>query len=246
MPSHAVAARPTAAAAWTPNSISTLAAWLDANVSGSMTDAGSGLCSAWADQKGADDGATSGVGVRPTITTDATSGKGALDFTNKSMTIADSGRLYASGGITACIAGNFTAWANFANLLIQDSTGWNALGWRIVNNSGTVQASVGTSDGTKTCNFGAVAGMTGRQILTLRCGTTSNKLEIWKNGTSVTNTASTGTITDTASAVLMMGDGAGAGSVNGKVFEVIICAGDISDSDLASMHSYLASKWSIP
>lgn len=241
----ATAAKP-ASASWTPASISTLAAWLDANVSASMTDAGSGLCSAWADQKGADDGATSGVGVRPTITTDATSGKGALDFSNKSMTIADSARLYASGGITVCIAGSITSWDNYANLAIQDSTGWGFPGWRMINNAGTVQVSVGTSDGTKTCNFGAVAGMTGRQILTLRCGTTSNKLEIWKNGTSVTNTASTGTISDTSYAVLLMGSGAGAGSVNGKLFEVIICAGDISDSDLSAMHSYLSSKWSIP
>lgn len=246
MPSHAVCARPTASAAWTPNSISTLACWLDANVAASMTDAGSGLCSAWADQKGADDGATSPSGLRPTITTDATSGKGALDFSSKYMTVADSARLYASSGITACIAGNFTAWANYANLLIQDSTAWNALGWRFVNNNGTVQVSVGTSGGTKTCNFGASSGMTGRQILTMRAGTTSNKLEIWKNGTSVTSVASTGTITDTAAAALLMADTAGTGNVTGKVFEVIICAGDISDSDLASMHSYLASKWSIP
>lgn len=241
MGSRAVLAKP-AAVLWTPASISTLAAWLDGTLG--LTDAGGGLCSAWADQKGADDGATSAT-YRPTITTDGTTGKQCLSFSNKSMTIADSARLYSSAGITVCVAGDFTSWDNYANLIIQDSIGWNALGWRIVNNSGTVQASVGASGGTKTCNFGAVAGMTGRQILTLRCGTTSNKLEIWKNGTSVTNTASTGTITDTASAVLMMGDGAGAGSVNGKVFEVIICAGDISDSDLSAMHSYLSSKWSI-
>lgn len=241
----ATAAKP-AASSWTPASISTLAAWLDANVSASMTDAGSSLCSAWADQKGGDDGATSASGVRPTITTDATSGKGALSFSNKSMTIADSARLYASGGVTVCVAGDFTSWDNYANLIIQDSTGWAFPGWRLINNAGTVQATVATSGGAKTCNFGAVGTMTGRQVLTVRCGTTSNKLEIWKNGTSVTNTASTGTITDTGYAVLMMGNGAGAGSVNGKLFEVIICAGDISDSDLASMHSYLASKWSIP
>lgn len=230
--------------AWTVGSISSLAAWLDGTLG--LTDAGGGACSAWADQKGGDDGATSAT-YRPSITTDATSGKQCLSFTNKSMVIADSARLYASAGITVCVAGDFTSWATYANLALNDSTGWGGyLGWRLVNNNGTVQATVGTSGGAKTCDFGAVGGMTGRQILTLRAGTTSNKLEIWKNGTSVTSVASTGTISDTSYPVILMGNEGGAGSVNGKLFEVIICAGDISNSDLSSMHSYLATKWSIP
>lgn len=241
MPTHAVCAQ-RVVSTWTPASISTLAAWLDGTLG--LTDAGGGLCSAWADQKGADDGATSAT-YRPTITTDGTTGKQCLSFSNKSMTIADSARLYSSAGITVCVAGDFTSWDNYANLIIQDSTGWVYPGWQIVNNAGTVRAAVGTSGGTKTANFGAVAGMTGRQILTLRAGTTSNKLEIWKNGTSVTSVASTGTISDTSYPVIFMGNEGGDGSVNGKLFEVIICAGDISDSDLSAMHSYLSSKWSI-
>ena len=241
MPTHAVCAQ-RVVSTWTPASISTLAAWLDGTLG--LTDAGGGLCSAWADQKGADDGATSAT-YRPTITTDGTTGKQCLSFSNKSMTIADSARLYSSAGITVCVAGDFTSWDNYANLIIQDSTGWGFPGWRIVNNAGTVTVAVGTSGGTKTRDFGAVGTMTGRQILTLRCGTTSNKLEIWKNGSSVTSVASTGTISDTSYAVIFMGNEGGAGSVNGKLFEVIICAGDISDSDLAAMHSYLSSKWSI-
>lgn len=231
---------------WTPASIASHdGAWIDASVTASLTDAGSGLCSNADDQYGGDDDATSPSGYRPTIGTDATSGRGKLGFSSKYMTIASNARLHNNAGVTVWWAGNITSWATYSNLFIKDAEAWNAPGWRIINNNGTVQVTFQTSNGAKTCNYGTAASMTGRMYLVARCGTTSNKLEIWKNGSSVTSVASTGTLSSTASNVLLMADTAGTGNVTGDLYECGIAAVDISDSDLSALHSYLSSKWSI-
>ncbi len=232
---------------WGPTLMTSLGVWLDASVSGSMTDAGSGACSAWADQQGADDGATSPDTKRPTIGTDTTSGKGKLSFSSKYMTVAHSARVNPTDKLTVMVACNLTDWANYSNFMLKGDTGWSSLGWRIINNNGTVQVSVGTSGGTKTVNYGTKASMTGRQIIGFTIGTGDGNLRAWKNGAEVGTRAAFASGTLTANSgypLLMMADTAGTGNVTGDLFEVVMAASD-SQSEVAALNTYLSAKWSI-
>jgi lysophospholipase L1-like esterase len=233
------------AAVISPDDIFGLALWLDASDTTTITDAGSGAVSAWADKSGFSRNFTQGTGAnRPTTGLNTINGKNVLKFdgTNDFLTAPASiyGFSNAANTIIAVVRPNVKQIAN----IIAGADGGTSR-WRLLASDAS-NAYVGGSNSTT----GVVAGAT---VPAPIAGELATITSVFQTTSSTVTAGKSGALGAPAAGDVFTMTTARIGSatsgvqfLNADLAELIIYSRALNNSELNQIGAYLRDKWGSP
>lgn len=226
-----------AEAPFAPTDIAGLAAWYDASDTATITDAGGGAVSAWADKSGNGFTATEATN-RPITGTRTINGLNVLDFDGSNDLLSSS---LPADDITQTLfavveiddfAGNFRTILG-ANL----SGGWC---FRINQTTGAMQTE---KQATAAIQTGVAVATATPYILLASTGTTISKQQRsleWVNGSQTTHAQ-----TLTAGRTAVIGCTGTTLPFDGKIAEIIVYSETLDVVEIGQVTGYLSDKWAI-
>jgi hypothetical protein len=232
--------------AWAPTDISGCVLWLDASDAATITDAGSGAVSAWADKSASGWNVTQATSAaRPTTGTTTINGRNALTFDGGDV-LAMSGSSLANANVTTFAVFRENSAVNFSGVITFNTGTSND------NTTGitmTAASGVNVLGADRVGAFAAVAGTnpTPLGVYAVRYGTAASGLVTAYRGTGTSGTTTTPT-TGTTTGIVVGGryqSGAVSASfrLNGAIAEIVVYSSTLSASDTNLVGNYLADKW---
>ena len=221
-----------------PLDIAGCALWLDASDAGSITQS-SGLVSQWSDKSGNDRHATASTTARPTTGTRTVGGRNALDFDGSANSMATGGSAFPTAAthtvflvyqLDTASQSRTSALLTAATIAHQEirvaGFGSTAVSYMFNNNLGTSMTS-------------SVIGL-GPVVFSAREASASMR----SAGAGVVS-ATSGSAAAWSSGSMLIGSRTAGNFVDGLLCEIIIYPTTLTDSQTASVESYLATKWGI-
>ena len=240
-----------------PGLLGDCALWLDASDESTLTDAGSGACSAWADKSGAAlDMGQSTSGNRPTITSAGINGLTVLDFdgTDDFMELAlgDKVSNASDGSYTVFVVAQTNTTSGVHHIVCHDPSGNRVAQYARIND--TAFETIGFNDGgTVPYNDSAPTTVATATPYVFESVGGSSRVEAFVNGSSDGGLAAPSTLsieTPTGTQELSVGARMSGTSPNapwdGYIGEVIAFREELSAADREIVRLYLANKWGIP
>ena len=223
------------ASGFSPNQISSLAMWLDANDSASLTLVSSAV-SEWKDKAASKIFAQTTANNRPTLTT--INGKTALVFdgSNDTLSCVDP---FTSYPLSMFFVQRIVATSNFGMTYTIGSS--NDFNLRQNGTSGTLQIQMTT---TAAGYASTTLSTTAAQLISIVYESTAANSVCYLDGTALTPT--TGSFSQpTLSGTHWIGSRAGGFFLNGYIGEIIVYSKTVSATERASITKYLGKKWGI-
>jgi hypothetical protein len=236
--------------------------WLDASDTATITDAGGGAVSAWADKSAAGDDVSQGTsGARPVTGTTTQNSLNTIDFDGTDDALATSGFNFDPTNRAVTIA-MVVKW---------DTVNVDAAGFFDMNNSGGLDINNfilerrtgptriqmvygvgggGFAGGNFRERYFADTDTTNYHVLVVRVDTTAERMRY--DGVTQTLTNGGGTLTQAnfwqtqpSNKNFTIGDRPGQFHLNGKIGEVLVWDAALSDGDITDVETYLQDKWGL-
>jgi hypothetical protein len=232
--------------AWTPSSLATLVGWWDASSAATITSSG-GLVSAWASRVGSYSLGQATDANKPTTGTTSTNGLNTLSFDGNDMLSVASFNLSTTAQITVWFVGTVNSGTD--RILVEHGANFNTdrpgfLLYRKSDNKVEFanQTTAGSASSVTTSTLTTTAKLiVGTSDFSLSTNETATFVNGTEESTRPVNANSSGNF---ASKTLFVGARTGiAAPLTGTIAEVGVCSSVLNSSDLASLRTYISSKW---
>lgn len=246
----AVGSKP-AVSSFSPADVAGLVAWYDAADTATITDAGSGAVSAWADKSSSGFNLSQGTAAaRPTTGINTQNGRNVLTF--------DGGDVLS--GLAAISTSNATAFVAGVEASEVSNAGLFALYPSTGSDFQSDNAYVLTTSGTgnlfdgNASQYNSAAAFAGAGVMTAAAYAfrkSGDNWSVWRNLTAGGSAIASGPTSYGNSTGILIGgrflSGAisGAARLNGRIFEVIAYSTALSTSDREDVTNYLTAKWGL-
>lgn len=235
-----------AAAAWIPSNAAGLVFWIDASDAASITHVANAVSQINDKSGNANHAVQATAAAKPTLGTDATTGRGKLGFDGGDhLAVADHATLDLTTGLTLFVACNLTAFTPYGIVVGKDSTAFTAAYTLASGDPG------GTTDLRMYVNSTVAKVATastytsGRHVLAGAYDSATIR-GFFDSTTALATTVYTAPATVNTTP-LTVGDRAeGTYGVTGDIYEILLYNSDIGATERANALSYLRTKWATP